>query len=298
MFEPYVDKEYLKVVEYIRTKSSNKLPNFLRKVLGATTIQTNALLADINVDLGKIRDETPEIVDVKQTIDFLDNNLKPLTVSECLNAINDGKINDGDIVRIEAARVTRGPQFLEFDERKIFPLDGSFLEYTTKLENVQIRSIGFMPAEMVDVQEARKKRFVLRVLFRDIQSAKSFFEQSPGTHYAEIFGIVEKMPKYPSQIDETKIVSEMSLGIVTAILRVQIQARDFLIQPKIETTEVHMVPSHAYASSVPVTSTSGSVSIGTFSMVTYEPCFTCPKCGYKYVPFKFPTRCPCCGFSS
>lgn len=200
LFEPYVDTEYLKVVEYIRTneKAIKKLVSFLNKVRGATTISVNALLADINIDLGKIHNKIPEILDVKKNIDFLDNNLKSLTVIDCLEAINNQKINDGDIIRIEAARVIRGPQFFEVDEKKTFPLEGSFLEYSTNLENVQIRSTNFMVAEMVDVQDARNRRSIIKVLFREVESIKAFFKDYPGTHYAEVFGLVEKTPEYPS----------------------------------------------------------------------------------------------------
>lgn len=301
MFEPYVDEEYLKVAEYIRTNKDarEKLKKFVHRVKDATTIRVPALLAEIKVDLKKIQEQIPEILDTKKTIEFLDRNLKPVSVLDCLDAIKKEEIHTGDIVRVKASQVIKGPPLFDKGERKIYPLLGSFLEYNPKLNTVLIRSEEYLQAEMIEIPgEERRRRYILRTLFKNVGKAESFFKKYPQNQYSEVFGMLENIPTYPCKIEDTQAVGELSSGIIVALLRVQIEPQEVAIQPLIRTTEIPIRSS----SSVRVetsTTTSGTTSIGTFSSpIIYHPCIKCPRCGYEYVPFIVPTRCPMCGFES
>ena len=298
LFEPYLDPEYLNVIEYIRTNknTSGKLKTYICQISNASTIRLGALFADFNLDLGKIRAEHPQLLDIKECIKFLDNNLKVMTVMGFLEALQTKAIVPGDVVRVRGAKRIIGPEYYEKSERKTLPLEGSFLEYNSLLETARIMSKDHLQAEFVEVTDAGSKRAITRILFRDVDGAKSFFAKNPRPQFSEVFGMVENVPTYTSKIEGNMPKGELSMGILVSLLRVEIEAEPVTVKPEIKMGQVRVYTSgEFYAPSVPI---SGSGSIGTFSSISYQACFTCPKCGYKYVPFIVPTKCPSCGYMS
>jgi len=298
LFEPYIDIEYLNIIEYIRTRKNivERLKRYIKHVPNAMSIRLNVLLADFDIDLGRIRAERPEVINIKENIKFLEDNLEPTTVPNIINAIDKAEISSGEILRVRSARQIIGPEFIEKTEIKTLPLEGSFLEYNPMLNAARIMGVDHLQGELVDVTDAGNKRFILRAFFRDVKGAQSFFLKDLRPKFSEVFGIIENVPTYTSKIEGTAIAGELSLGILVALLRVEVEPEPAVIRPQIKVTEIPVRTSgNVYA---PSAALSGTVSVYSFSTVAYQPCFICPRCGYKYVPFIVPTRCPACGFES
>ena len=90
-----------------------------------------------------------------------------------------------------------------------------------------IRILGedHLQAALIDVRSQTNIQTVLKIFFRDIKSAKTFFEGGINQgvrHYVEVFGLMENVPVYPSRLQDRNTERQSSLGLKAAVLRVEV----------------------------------------------------------------------------